>query len=144
MAAAPLKLHKELEKLFGPDDSPTIQSFYIKQLLRLAWSGKTCSEGLRPICWRVLLGIISSTDKSQWKNQLEQQTKSYADLKERILPSLDKVKADPLSMLSSGGDGQNEEWNSYYKSVELSNFIKGTCVVRCLICIVADWWIQVT
>lgn len=124
MAAAPLKLHKELEKIFGPDDSPTIQSFYIKQLLRLAWSGKMCSEGLRPICWRVLLGIISSTDKSLWKSQLQQQTESYSALKDRILPSLDKVKADPLSMLSTG-DGQSEEWNSYYKSVELSNFIKG-------------------
>jgi TBC1 domain family protein 5 len=121
---ATLKLHKELEKVFGPDDAPTIPSFYMKQLLRLTWSGKMASDGLRPLCWRVFLGVISDKDKSLWKTQLNQQVIDYEVLKNKILPSLDKVKADPLSALSSG-EGQSEEWSQYYKNVELSNFIKG-------------------
>jgi len=35
-----------------------------------------------------------------------------------------QVKMDPLSALSTGND-QGEEWNAYYKNIELSNFIKG-------------------
>ncbi len=124
MATPPMKLHKELEKIFGPDDSPTIPSFYINQLLRLTWSGKLGSDGVRPLCWRVFLGIISNTDKGLWKNQLQQQTVDYNALKDKILPSLDKVKADPLSSLLTG-EGQSEEWSNFHKNTELSNFIKG-------------------
>lgn len=40
------------------------------------------------------------------------------------MPSIDKVKVDPLSALSDG-DEFSEEWTAFYKNVELISFIKG-------------------
>jgi TBC1 domain family protein 5 len=118
------KLTKEISSIFGPDEMSDIPSFYIKQLLRSAWGGNMCSEQLRGLCWRILLGLLSPSNKSLWEGQLLQQVANYEELKKKLLPSLDKVKADPLSGFSSG-ESQSSEWNSYYKSVELTNFLKG-------------------
>lgn len=40
------------------------------------------------------------------------------------MPSIDKVKVDPLSALSDGDD-ISDEWCAFYKNVELIQFIKG-------------------
>lgn len=117
-----MRINKEINKLFGPDESPTIQSFYIKQLLRFAWSGNMSSEALRALCWRVLLGILCGSDKSKWHITLKDQVTSYHELKMKIMPSLDKVEMDPLSALSSGGS-QSLEWENYYKNIDLTNFV---------------------
>lgn len=118
-----MKIIKELDKLFGPEDGAAIPTLYIKQMLRLAWSGNLCSERLRSFCWRVLLGIISSADKSVWKEQLNTIVVEYAALKQRVMPSLDKVETDPLSALSSG-ESDSSEWKTYYRNIEVMNIIK--------------------
>lgn len=115
---------KELEMLFGPEESSAIPSLFIKQLLRLAWSGNMSSNVSRAMCWRVLLGLVSSNSKFAWPDQIESFIELYETTRSAVMPSLDKVEADPLSALSSG-DSQNEEWSTYYKNIDLINFIKG-------------------
>ena len=113
-------------------------------MLRLSWTGSMTSvHGCRAICWRVLLGLLSFEDRNLWPLQLQQQITDYQALKLQFLPSFDKVvmnnlnaispftpillfqvKADPLSALSTGNQ-HGEEWDAYYKNIELANFIKG-------------------
>ncbi len=112
-----------LEKLFGADDSGYIPPHHITHLLRLAWSGGLPSDGLRAICWRVLLGLISASDKCLWEKEMNDMIESYAATKEKVLPSLDKVSVDPLSSLSAGTT-EHSQWSTYYKNVDLINFIK--------------------
>lgn len=75
-----VSLRKEVDKLFGPEDGARVPSVHIKQMLKTAWMGEMSSEALRPLCWRVLLGLLSS-DKGEWVAQLDAQQEKYADLK---------------------------------------------------------------
>ena len=139
-----MKLKKEFDKIFGAEDGASIPAHYTKQLLRMAWSGSMCPSPLRAFCWRVLLGLLSSTDKSLWQQQLSAVITDYFTLKQRVMPSLDKVEVDPLSGLLLGGDStvtnefsssgggsgdgirsNGSVWSNYYKSMELTNFING-------------------
>jgi hypothetical protein len=113
-----------MDKLFGVDDSGCISSRYISQLLKLAWSGGLPSPGIRALCWRIFLGLISSSDKSMWESEFNANMESYRSMRTKVLPSLDKVSVDPLSQLSDGNSEHSEEWNIYYKNVDLINFIK--------------------
>lgn len=116
---------EELNKLFPCELNSTYISNQAKQeILRLAWKGNLCSEATRAMCWRYLLGIISNQDTSLWKEELLQSTNVYHETKTKVMPSLHKAEVDPLSALSSG-DNMSDEWSSYYKNVELTNFIKG-------------------
>lgn len=115
-------MRKALTDLFGEEDS--IPLFRISALLRVAWQGDMCNDGCRAICWRIFLGLLSGSDKSAWPNELAQIVANYTTLKDRVMPSIDKVKDDPLSALSVG-DSMSAEWSAYYKNVELTNFIKG-------------------
>ncbi len=45
-------------------------------------------------------------------------------VKDNNVLKMDKVSVDPLSAFS-GGNEESEEWSSYYKDLELTNFIKG-------------------
>lgn len=112
-----------LHDIFGKEDN--IPIVRISNLLRLSWQGDMChDDGARAMCWRVFLGMLSGNDKQQWKKELDGMVSSYAALKGRVMPSIDKVKDDPLSALSVG-DSMSEEWSTYYKNVELINFLKG-------------------
>lgn len=113
----------QFEKLFGADDSGYIPPHHINHLLKLCWSGTMPSEGLRPICWRVLLGLISDSDKSLWEKELSDMVNSFQTIKSTVMPSLDKVEVDPLSSPSTGATG-NDAWSIYYKNVDLINFVK--------------------
>lgn len=113
-----------MEKLFGVDDSGTIASRHIHNLLRLAWTGGIPTDGLRGLCWRVLLGLVSASDKSLWNGELSKMIEEYQVIRSKVLPSLDKVEVDPLSQLSEGTESEKEAWNIYYKNVDLINFIR--------------------
>jgi hypothetical protein len=113
-----------MEKLFGVDDSGIIAPRYISNLLRLAWTGGIPSDGLRALCWRVLLGLISASDKTLWQDELSTMIGEYQTIREKVMPSLDKVQVDPLSQLSEGPAAENDAWSIYYKNVDLINFIK--------------------
>jgi hypothetical protein len=119
-----MSLKNEFDKLFGAEKGASIPSSFIKQLLRHAWMGDMSEEGLRPMCWRIMLGLLSSNNKFEWVPQLNNMISSYSVLKRRVMPSLDKVKVDPLSALSDG-DNISDEWLVFYKNVELISFIKG-------------------
>lgn len=112
-----------LEKVFGADDSGYIPPRYINQLMKLGWSGCIPADGIRALCWRVLLGLISPSDKSLWESQLSDMIVEYNNIKAKVMPSLDKVEIDPLSAMSSG-NAAHEEWSLYYKNVDLITFIK--------------------
>lgn len=116
---------EEYVLLFGDEKQTKIPDSLIAEWLRRSWTGSTCSTALRGICWRVYLGLLSSTDKSQWAGQLTGSLRTYQELKKRVMPSIANVKADPLSGLASEDKKGNDEWNSYYKNVELTTFIKG-------------------
>ena len=92
--------YPHIEKLFGADDSGYIPPHNIVHVLKLAWSGGLPSDGVRAICWRVLLGLISPSDKCLWEKELSEMINSYNTVKATVLPSLDKVSVDPLSSLS--------------------------------------------
>ena len=49
-------------------------------------------HGCRALCWRVLLGLLSNRNKSDWPSQLQQQVDDYGSLKLIHLPSFDKVR----------------------------------------------------
>eukprot|EP00981_Chlorochromonas_danica_P001656 scaffold367_cov274-Ochromonas_danica.AAC.5 len=121
-------LKRELDKIFGPEEGASITLAHIKQLLKSAWQGDICGneeeEGLRPLCWRVLLGLLSSSSKSLWVSELEEMVTQYDHVKDQVMPSIDKVKVDPLSALSDG-ETISEEWALFYQNVELINFING-------------------
>jgi hypothetical protein len=116
---------EELNFLFGLDISAEIRTDKIVELLRRAWQGKLCSASLRGICWRVLLDLISGENTSIWPSQLNGMVKNYAVLKDRRMPSIDKVSVDPLSALSADNGSMSEEWKTYYKQLELMKFIEG-------------------
>lgn len=113
-----------MEKLFGVDDSGCIAPRHINQLLKLAWAGGIPSDGLRALCWRVFLGLISPSDKGLWESELLKMVEDYQSIRAKVMPSLDKVQVDPLSQLSAGGNQEDDEWSIYYKNVDLINFIK--------------------
>ena len=119
-----LSVYDEYLFLFGNESTATLPKDLITELLRRAWTGSATSVGMRAFSWRYFLGLISPTDKAKWGTELANSISSYKDLKQRVMPSLDKVKADPLSGLVSD-DTSNDEWNKYYKNIELINFIKG-------------------
>jgi TBC1 domain family protein 5 len=117
--------YQEYQSLFGSDNQSALANDKVSELLRRSWQGATCSPGLRCLVWRIYLGLVSK-DRKLWPIQLNLMTSSYKDLKARVMPSLDKVKADPLSgLVADDTESANNEWNSYYKNVELINFIKG-------------------
>lgn len=112
--------------------STTIPPSCIQELLRISWTAKQESIGLRGICWRVMLGLLSNKDRSQWTKELQHSIVYYKQLKDEEMPDIAKVSSqmDPLSALvassSSGGNsGLSDEWKQYYKNVELLDFIKG-------------------
>eukprot|EP01031_Cornospumella_fuschlensis_P023238 gene23238-28224_t len=63
-------------------------------------------------------------DSNSWTSVLQEYSEKFEKLKHEVMPSIDKVKVDPLSALSDG-DEFSEEWTAFYKNVELISFIKG-------------------
>eukprot|EP01039_Chlorochromonas_danica_P006565 gene6565-7247_t len=100
-------LKRELDKIFGPEEGASITLAHIKQLLKSAWQG-----------------LLSSSSKSLWVSELEEMVTQYDHVKDQVMPSIDKVKVDPLSALSDG-ETISEEWALFYQNVELINFING-------------------
>jgi hypothetical protein len=118
----------ELFGIFSSTDS-TISLSDIKKIQTAAWQGDLCSLPCRPICWRFFFRFISN-NKSNWKNELIKQVEDYKEIKKNIIPSFDKVASsvDPLQSflnINDSSDSADSNWQSYYKSMELSNFIKG-------------------
>lgn len=121
-------LVRELKDIFGPDDSGMIPASYVQQLLKLSWQEKLDNVGLRPLYWRVLLGLLSNKDKTIWSQQLKEMSTSYQALKTQLMPSFDKVDIDPLSALAMGDSNPSNAsngWGDFYKQMELTDFIKG-------------------
>lgn len=116
-------LAEEYDILFGPYQQ--LKASKVQDMLRRAWQGKLCSVTMRGMCWRVLLDLISPDDSSLWPNQLKTMVTNYESLKKRTMPSIDKVSVDPLSALSMDNGSMSDEWNQYYKQLELMKFIEG-------------------
>jgi hypothetical protein len=115
----PMDVASEVEFLFSPDSYGNISAGQLQQLLKLGWAGSLfgSSGSSRAMCWRVLLDLLSSNNVNKWKDQLKEANDSFHTTKSTVMPSLDKVSADPLSAQA------NDEWNIYYKNVDLINFI---------------------
>jgi len=112
----------ELEECFGKDGEPVSPAATAQHLERV-WAGSASNGANRALKWRFFLGLIDPSDKGKWAGQLLAMADSYQGLKAKVMPSLDKVKMDPLSALSSG-ETQSDEWSTYYKNVDLISFIR--------------------
>jgi len=91
-----------------------------QKLLKLAYSGNIKYPPIRALYWRIMLGIISSSNPAVWSKQLQDQISRYKDIKEIVIPSLDKATVDPLSSFSDGTTNNANEWVRYYKNVDLT------------------------
>ena len=63
-------------------------------------------------------------------DSMKSRTEEYFALRQKEMPTEDKVKEDPLSAgivagASSGHIEIEDDWTAYHKSLELSEFIKG-------------------
>ena len=115
-----LSLKDEINLVFGPNGTPIGRS--VETLQRQAWGGKMSTMQLRPLCWRMFLGIIPlHCPMEAWKSRIEIKAAEYARIRDAEFPKMDRVSADPLSAYSE--DKESEEWKKYYKDVELCNFI---------------------
>ncbi len=118
---------KDFQKFFGSSSSSngtTIPPSCIQELLRLSWTAKLEPIGLRGLCWRVMLGLLSHKDRGLWYSECQKNLSYYQELKSQQMPSINKVSVDPLSALSQG-NSMSDEWKAFYKNVELTDFIKG-------------------
>ena len=116
-----LNIVNEISQYFGNESFLTIGSKI--QLLKLGLSGSINYAPIRALCWRVYLGILSTTNKCLWANEIEEQYNTYIKLKNHTMTSLDQVSIDPLTAMLNNSNNSNNEWNQYYKNVELTNFI---------------------
>lgn len=119
-----LNIIHEISQYFGNEINLSIGSKI--QLLKLGLSGSINYAPIRALCWRVYLGILSTTNKSLWPNEIDQQYHIYIKLKKHTMTSLDQVSIDPLTAMlnnNNNSSNTNNEWNQYYKNVELTNFI---------------------
>eukprot|EP01031_Cornospumella_fuschlensis_P024383 gene24383-29478_t len=120
-----MSLETSLFQLFGEVKDGKVSDQSLRELCQRAWMGKISSqEGLRALSWRILLGLLDPKDSNSWTSVLQKYSEKFERLKHEVMPSIDKVKVDPLSALSDG-DEFSEEWTAFYKNVELISFIKG-------------------
>ena len=110
-----------LKNEFGINESALVSAATLTLLQNEAFSGNIC-DSLRLISWRIFLDCISSTNQFQWANDFQKIQDNYSKLKKSVIPKTGDVKVDPLSALLGE---KNEEWDRYYKSMELATFIKG-------------------
>ncbi len=103
---------QEVSRKFGVSESSPISFQQLTQLQADAWDGNLCSEPLRPICWRLFFGCISTKSQNGWATDFEEISNNYLSLKQNVIPKTAEVKVDPLSALLME---KNEEWDSYYK-----------------------------
>ncbi len=81
--------------------------------------------------WRVCLGLLPmSLEPEKMMDVLRSRTEEYYALRQKEIPTEDKVKEDPLSAAQMAGassrdDDIEDDWTAYHKSLELSEFIKG-------------------
>lgn len=110
------KVLKEIANKFGASESSPLSPKQLSELQSNAFSGTLSSEVLRPICWRIFMGVISTNGVQAWVHDLQQLCIDYADLKQKVIPKVSsKVTVDPLSALLGDKAENNEEWDDYYK-----------------------------
>ena len=81
------------------------------------------TKSLRGLSWRLSLGVLTSYKISDWTKELVTSVDVYSQLKTKVMPKIEDVQMDPLTAAFS--NEQKNEWDSYYKNIELVNFIKG-------------------
>jgi len=87
------------------------------------WAKSASDTGcLRGLCWRLMLGVLRDGGGFEdWVEELRLSVDTYNKLKMDSMPKIEAVDADPLS----GGGAESAEWKTYYKNMDLINFIKG-------------------
>lgn len=82
-------------------------------------------EAHRGMCWRILLGILpKESNISIWKQKLDQQIIDFEVIRSENVVKVDQTERDPLTALSMGPD-QSGAWGSFYRDMELQNFMNG-------------------
>ena len=84
-------------------------------------------------CRRICLGVLplpaDAADSDLvpgFVSNLKSCTNEYFKLKKDVMPSVDKVEADPLSALGLDAEnGDGDQWKAFEKNQELSEFIVG-------------------
>jgi len=116
---------KELSQKFGVSQSTPLSFLVLSQIQSDAFSGDIGSEFIRPICWRLFFGCLSTKSQNAWADDLNELISKYRTLKKDVIPKM-VAKVDPLmALLDEASEEKSPEWERYYKSVELGNFIKG-------------------
>lgn len=103
----------------------TNRNSILSNLQKKAFAGKLVeNECLRAISWRLFFGIFKGVSCSDWVLEMEQLKKDYNSLQRLMNPTIDHLKADPLSgLISEGSDTGNEEWTRYYLKLETASMI---------------------
>lgn len=105
----------ELEELFRSDSRGHLTEETRTKLEEKVWSENASVDPIAPsnrcICWRYLLGIISSQNINCWVHELNNSVVKYSKFKKLIFPSISNVGFDPLS-------DNNPDTVSYFESVE--------------------------
>ncbi len=92
---------------------------------------RNAAEIDRALHWRMCLGVLPVPSDSEnvvpgFVETLKVSVGKYFALKKKVMPSQDKVEADPLSALGlDDADGNGDAWKAFEKNEELKEFILG-------------------
>lgn len=114
-------LIQDFDEYFSELEGTSSPTALLFKYQRLCFDGELRCPSLRPLFWRLFLGCISWKGKTAWQEELKLARDKYYLVKTSIVPKASDVSIDPLSALVE----KNAAWDLYYKTMELSNFIRG-------------------
>jgi hypothetical protein len=102
----------EIRQKFGASESAEVSAQNLSKLQSDAWAGNMCNlECIRPLCWRLFVGSLSTKGQINWGDELKAQRETYAAMKKAVIPKASEVAIDPLTAVIQ----KNDEWDRYYK-----------------------------
>ncbi len=78
-----------------------------------------------------MLELLSSSSFDVWSSEIENQEIEYNILKQKYMPTLNKINADPLAPVDSDSE-TNQHWVQYYKVCDIFILIKNNFIRRIL------------
>lgn len=85
------------------------------ELRKFCFHGIPDCQGLRPLCWKILLGYLSPR-RSTWSKTLEQKRRLYRQLiQELIVEQEGKNREDVVPTVNDHPLSEGGAWNTYFK-----------------------------
>ncbi|PVU93262.1 hypothetical protein BB559_003369 [Furculomyces boomerangus] len=111
--------YEELKKIIFDEANPEID---LDKVRELCFDGIESSDGLRSICWRLMMGYLS-TNRKNWAKELKESREFYYDfIKELVLSIYNSTKAKRskkyISIIGSRGmPGEKDELDYRNKAI---------------------------